>query len=274
MDKKQSVPTMVTIFWGDLERTVPIWVAMRAHFLRPEVVVRGPEVLSDAEIMARGVEAGEIVCPDLTWEELSGELSRVVGRGDEAFGPSGDSRSELPSVLLALIKRLRLKPLERGWDLWDEVYPIPRPNWLSWTQAALRAGVGGPSANGGPAAPRLGGLEQEWDTLNPHPLPPRALELVPAALRQAVIGLTSLAIAESATGEVNEEALGRQLGALRRALDDCGTPPRRLDALGRRRRWPFPPRKVLSDLAALLGEGRVQVEVSRVALELSERAIG
>ena len=41
-----------------------------------------------------------------------------------------------------------------------------------------------------------------------------------------------------------------------------------------RKRASWPPRKVLSSLAALLPESRVQVEVSRVALEVSERTLG
>ncbi|MBK9368794.1 MAG: hypothetical protein IPN01_21230 [Deltaproteobacteria bacterium] len=262
MDKPHSLSEMVTIGWGDEQYTVPVWLAMRIHFQTPEWVVRRGEILADAQLLAEGIEAGDIVCADLTWEELSGELSREVGRGGEAFGPPGDPRYDAKfvesSALLRLVEELIRKLAEEhpvtdpppgpGGDrliltLKRELFaqcsdvprpPIPRP----YTPGPDDVGPRGPRGPRGPWDWRRGRI-QRW----------RAIDLVPFALRRAVVGLTSLALAEVATGEVNEEALRRQLNALRSAIDDCGTPPR---PRGWPWPWPWPPWKVLAGLSPLL----------------------
>lgn len=281
MDKSQSVPWMVTIFRGDEQYTVPIWVAMKVHFQTPEWLVRRGELLSDAQLLAEGVEAGDIFCPDLTWEELSGELSRVVGRGD-TFGPPGeDPRVDAKLVESPALLRLMEELIRRLAEEHPVTDPPPVPGgdrFLFTLKRELLAQLAdfprpllqqpyrpAPDDIGpfGPRGPRGWPRAQRQRA--------RAIDLVPFALRRAAVGLTSLALAEVATGEVSEAALSRQLDALRRAMEDCGTLPR---PRGWPWPWPWPPWIVLAGLSRLLPVSRVQLEVSRLTLEVNEQIVG
>lgn len=171
-----------------------------------------------------------------------GELLVAYDEGDQPRCPP----MGMDEILAALLHRHKFQPPRP-----------PRPNEI------------GPSIEELVLAQAAPGASASWRLLDPQPLPPRALDLVPVRVRDALLDVVGLALAEAALGEVPTQRIEGAIGALQAEVDECGTPWRKPPRPKGGRRGPFPPLVAVLGVVAALPTGRVQADLAAAAAKMA-----